>query len=100
LDRTWIASLAPLVTAYSLKNDINAKHIVDHATDELALAVYAVAQKLGIKDSSLVIIGSLGHAKGYQELLHTKIYSLLPNLHIINPKVDPAYAAALMAKRL
>ena len=100
LDRTWIASLAPLVTAYSLKNDINAKHIVDHATDELALAVYAVAHKLGIKDSSLVIIGSLGHAKGYQELLHTKIYNLLPNIHIIHPKVDPAYAAALMAKRL
>ena len=100
LDRTWIASLSPLVTTYYLQDDINAKHIVDHATDELALAVYAVAHTLDIKDSSLVIIGSLGHAKGYQEVLHLKIKNLLPNLQIINPKVDPAYAAAMMAKRL
>jgi N-acetylglucosamine kinase-like BadF-type ATPase len=100
LDRTWIASLAPLVTTYYLEDDVNAKHIVDQATDELALAVYAVARALDISDSSLVIIGSLGHAKGYKELLHVKINNLLPKIHVIDPKVDPAYAAALMAKRL
>lgn len=100
LNRTWIASLAPLVTSFYLKHDENAKRIVERATDELALAILAVASKLDIKESSLVIIGSLGHAKGYQEVLHQKICNILPKLKIINPIVDPAYAAALMAKRL
>lgn len=100
LDRTWIAGLAPLVTKYALLQDEVAVKIVHEATEELAIAVHAVKKTLNIEKPVLVIVGSLGHAKGYQEILHKKIQNHIPEISIISPSVDPAVAAALMAKRL
>ena len=100
LERTWIAGLAPLVTKYALLHDEVAIKMIHAATEELAIAVYAVKKRLNIEKPVLVIVGSLGHAKGYQELLHEKIKALIPDISIIGPKVDPSVAAALMAKRL
>lgn len=100
LERTWIAGLAPLVTKYALLHDEVALKIIHAATEELAIAVQAVKVRLELERPTLVIVGSLGHAKGYQELLHEKIRALIPDINIIDPIVDPAVAAALMAKRL
>lgn len=100
LERTWIASLAPIVTEYAIKKDPIALRIVDQATYELAKAVYAVKRRLHLKDPELVIVGSLGYAKGYQEKLHEHLKSLMNDIKISSPKIDPAEAAAFMAKHL
>jgi len=80
--------------------DINAMSIVKEATYELARAVYAVKERLGILKPTLVIVGSLGHAKGYHEYLIEALKAQIPSIKTMKPKVDPAFAAALMAKKL
>jgi glucosamine kinase len=100
LDRTWIAGLAPLVTEYALKNDPVASKIVDQATTELAKAVRAVKTRLNLDQPEVVVVGSLGHAKGYKEKLHENLRLMNPGISISSPKVDPAEAAARMAKHL
>ena len=100
LDRTWIASLAPIVTSYAIQGDLVATTIVDHATYELAKAVRAVQKRLNLIHPNLVIVGSLGHAEGYQDKLHEHLKNLIPGIHILSPKLDPAEAAARMAKHL
>lgn len=100
LERTWIASLAPLVTKHALLQDPIAHNIIWEATDQLSLAVDAVRRQLMIESPQLVIVGSLGHAKGYHEPLVEALKNRIPDLSIMGPKVDPAYAAALMAKKL
>lgn len=100
-NRTKMASLAPIVTKYANLGDEHAVKIVDVATSELALAVSAVYQTLNFKNVVLVIVGSLGNASGlFKELLHEKINQISDKITIIAPKVDPAEAAALLAKHL
>ncbi|MDO9629857.1 MAG: BadF/BadG/BcrA/BcrD ATPase family protein [Acholeplasmataceae bacterium] len=101
LDRTWIAQLAPLVTKHANQGNLYAKKIVDEATDELALSVHSVYNHLSIEEPTLVIVGSLGNSKGYfMERLNQKIRNIDKKIKIIEPVIDPAHAAALMAKRL
>ncbi len=101
MDRTSIAKLAPIVTKHANQNDPTALKIVDNATDELKLAVQAVYQMLSLKDPKLVIVGSLGNAPGiFTTQLHAKIREIIPKIQIIKPVIDPAEAAAMMAKRL
>lgn len=100
LDRTWIASLAKYVTKHAMLNDETACNIVKEATHELAHAIYTVADKLNLKDSSVVIVGSLGNADGFKDQLHSSIRYVLPNIKIIDSKIDPAVAAAMLALHL
>jgi N-acetylglucosamine kinase-like BadF-type ATPase len=100
-NRTKTASLAPIVTMYANKNNPYAKKIVDLATDECALAVKGVYNNINLKNKTLVIIGSLGNALGYyRDELHRKVKLIDPYINIIKPIIDPADAAALMAKKL
>ncbi len=100
-DRTKTASLAPIVTMFANKDNEHAKRIIDLATSECALAVKAVYQNIHMKNKTLVIVGSLGNAEGYyKKELHKKIKAIDPYFNIIKPIMDPADAAALMAKKL
>jgi|SRR5690554_744022 len=100
-DRTKTASLAPIVTMFANKNNEHAKRIIDQATSECALAVKAVHDYINIKNKTIVIVGSLGNANGYyKDELHKKIKQIDPYFNIIKPIMDPADAAALMAKKL
>ena len=99
LDRTWIASLAPLVTRYALRNDMNALYIVDKATDDLCDLISAVYNKLDDKTYSLVVVGSLGHAKGFKTILNQKIYTRFPKIKVIQPMIEPCEAAAMIAMK-
>lgn len=101
LNRTWIASLSPLVTKHANLGNVYAKEMIDLATDELALSVRAVFNNLRLKEKVLVIVGSLGNSGGYfVNQLHKKITEIDPYINIIKPIVDPALAAAKMAKYL
>ena len=98
--RTKVASLAPIVNKYANLNHPYALKIIDCATSELALAVKGVIEQLTLKEKRLVVVGSLGNAPGiFKEKLHQKIILDYPNIKIISPLVDPAFAAALIAKR-
>ncbi len=100
-NRTKIASFAKIVTKYANLGDEYAKEICDTATKELALAVYTVAKKLELKTKSVVIVGSLGTAKGYfKDQLHHNILELLPEIKFIDNPIDPALAAAKHALKL
>lgn len=100
-DRTKTASLAPIVTMFANKNNPHAKRIIDLATTECALAVKAVHNTINIKNKTIVIVGSLGNANGYyRDQLHLKIKEIDQYFNIIKPIMDPADAAALMAKKL
>lgn len=100
-NRTLTASLAPVVTKYANLDHPHAKHIIDTATDEVALAYKAVYDRLDLNHKTCVIVGSLGNAPGYYKTsLHHKIKSIDNNINIIGPIFDPAYAAAKKAKMI
>lgn len=97
--RTKVANLAKLVTKHADLDDLYAKDICIQATKEIALTVYAVAKKLKLEKSKLVIIGSLGNSKGFfKTQLHDEIKALMPELEIIKKPLDPAFAAAKYIK--
>ena len=99
--RTEVADLAKLVTKYADLDDLYAKDICIQATKEIALTVYAVAKKLKLDKSSLVIIGSLGNSKGFfKTQLHQEFKALMPELKIVEKALDPAFAAARYIKEL
>ncbi|OQX93229.1 MAG: hypothetical protein B6I17_03635 [Tenericutes bacterium 4572_104] len=99
-NRTFIASLAPIVTKHANKGNIYAKQIIDLATDELILAIQGVYNKLNFKKTTLVIIGSLGNSKGYfSDSLKTKLKETNPNIKLVKAVFDPSLAAAIAAKR-
>ena len=61
--RTDVARLAPIVTEYAEKNDLNALTIVEKATDEVLLMIKAIDRSLTITNKEIAIIGSLGQSK-------------------------------------
>jgi len=101
LERTWIASLSPLVTKHANLGNRYAKEMIDRGTSNLSDAVRSVYQKIKPENKTLVIVGSLGHSGGYfGKALYKKIREIDQMINIITPIYDPAVAAAMMAKRL
>jgi N-acetylglucosamine kinase-like BadF-type ATPase len=98
-ERTKIASFAQVVTKHANLKDKYAIDIIDEATDELVLSVRGVYKNLSMNNHKIVIVGSLGNAKGYfRDSLIKKLKKMNRNVSIISPMVDPALGAALMAK--
>jgi N-acetylglucosamine kinase-like BadF-type ATPase len=98
--RTKIAKLSPIVTEFADKGNQYAKNIVESATQELALAVSGLIKKLRLQKKTLVVVGSLGNSEGYfKKCLYEKIRKIDSKIEIIAPLVDPAFAAAAMARR-
>lgn len=97
-ERTTIASLAPIVTKHANLENQYAMKICDSSCHELALSINAVQSIIKLPNPQLVIVGSLGNADGYfKKQLHMHLKSYIPNITITSPKVDPAFAAALLA---
>lgn len=97
-DRTTIASLAPLVTKAANDGDLLAQKIIDDATDELALAVKTVYEHLIFVQPFVCVVGSLGNSEGYfKTQLQKKIKTINPEIELVAPKEDPAFAAAKLA---
>lgn len=97
-NRTFIASLAPIVTKHAELGDAYAMMICDNAVDELVLAVCAVHRRLQFEHPQLVIVGTLGNETHYfKKTLHKKLIESIPVLEITAPKVDPSLAATILS---
>ncbi|OHE41344.1 MAG: hypothetical protein A2Y16_00425 [Tenericutes bacterium GWF2_57_13] len=100
INRTAVAKLAPIVTAYATVDQYAYKIIAD-AADEIRLLVETVYRRLGFDGCDLVIVGSLGNADtAYRDLFLQNIRKISPAIRIAKPFYDPAHAAALIAKSL
>lgn len=97
--RTKTAALAPIVTKHANQDNPYAIEICNKAISEITLAIKAVYKTLNFDKIHLVIVGSLGHAKGYfTNKLNQSIKSISSDINIIKPVLDPALAAAKAAK--
>ncbi|MCU0104104.1 hypothetical protein N7603_00320 [Acholeplasma vituli] len=93
-NRTFIASLAPIVTKHGDLGDEYAKEICDSAVDELVLAVCAVQRRLQFEHPQLVIVGTLGNDTHYfRNTLFSKLMVSMPELEVFSPKLEPNLAA-------
>ncbi len=100
INRTEVAKLAPIVTAFATVDQYAYKIIAD-AADELRLLVETVYHRLGFDACDLVIVGGLGNADtAYRDLFLQNIRKVSPSIRIAKPLYDPAHAAALIAKSL
>ncbi len=95
LNRTQIASLAPIVREFATKGDTYALDILARGAKELALCVEAVYKR--VNSLNLVVVGSLGNIGIYKDMIHNEIKKINPSFKIQSPTLDPALASAHLA---
>eukprot|EP00249_Psilotum_nudum_P022775 c28640_g1_i4 orf=667-1743(+) len=107
-DSSWarIAALVPTVKACAAAGDTLARKILTSAVEELVCSIKAVVKRLTLagedemKPFPLVMVGGVletddGWDLGKQLIQY--IYKLFPGVHPIQPKVEPAVGAAMLA---
>lgn len=100
LNRTQVAQIAPIVTAFGAVNQYAYKILVE-AAEEVRLLVEGVYRHLGFENTTLSIVGGLGNAKTlYRQLFLTNIKKISPNIEVIESLYNPAHAMALLAMKL
>jgi len=100
INRTEVAKLAPIVTAFATVDQYAYKIVVD-AADEIRLLVQTVYERLGFTDCDLTIVGGLGNADTiYRDLFLQNVRRISPRIRVIRPLYDPAHAAAMIARSL
>jgi len=96
-DRSYIASLAVIVTKHAKSNKYAAE-IINDAIDEVLTMIYTVYRECGFKKTNFSIIGGLGNANSlYKELL---LKGLNNNIVYIKKKHEASYGASLLAYKL
>ncbi len=95
-----IAGLAPLVFSASEQGDKTAQDLVNKLIIEMVLSVQAVARKTNLtnEEFELGLVGGLFKENLVIKLLEREIKKILPQAKIVLPKMEPAMAAAKMAK--
>jgi len=96
-DRSYIASLAMIVTKHC-KNNKYAKEIIMDAVNESLTMIYTVFRECKFKTAKFSIIGGLGNANTlYKELL---LQGLNKNITFVKKKYEASYGASLLAFKL
>lgn len=107
-DSSWahIAAIVPTVKACAARGDAEAEKVLNFAVEELICCVKAVVTRLklagedGTKPFSLVMVGGVLEADGGWDLytpLVRGISQIFPGVQPIQPKVEPALGAAMLA---
>lgn len=101
-DKAVIARLAPLVLRCAAEGDAAAGALARRGAEELALAAYAVGQKMGRASEPLDLAlggGLLVHDAGYRDMVLRRLATRQPlgNVAIV---AEPALSAARAAARL
>lgn len=95
-----IAGLAPSVFAAYNKNDQVAQRLVDKLIGEMVLSVKSVAQRVNLEKEEFEIglVGGLFNEKQVINLLEKEIIKVLPKAKLVLAKMEPAMAAAHLAR--
>lgn len=107
-DYSWgrIAALVPIVKACAAMGDPEARKVLNVAVDELVVSVKAVVRSLnlagedGTKPFPFVMVGGVLEIDNGWDLrtqLVDHIQSLYPSVQPIEPKIEPALGAAMLA---
>ncbi len=103
MNKTEIASLAPLVLAAAAGGDQVALQIVEAGQNELAALVDIACQRLAQKPSEtlLTVIGGLAQSGTYfKSGLYNAIEARLPGIQISEPALPPVLGAVMLAIQL
>jgi len=100
-DVTWsrFAALAPLVVQCAAEADPVARQIIEQAAVDLAAAVVAVVQGLGMANETFPLVLAGGNLRPglLSDRLCAHLTQLVPQANLIHPQIEPALGAALLA---
>lgn len=96
-----IASLAPLVFEAYKVGDRVVQELVRTLISEMVLNVKTVAHQVGLvgEEFEIGLVGGIFKEKQVFEILDKEIKIVMPKAKLVLPKVEPATAAAILAKR-
>lgn len=99
-NRTETASLAKIAYRFLETNDANAINIFDYAAECIREIVVAVDKKLSLQNREIGIIGGLGQADKYFQLIKDKILGYDNSFNIHKAIHDPVYGSIILARKL
>ncbi len=100
-DRHAVARLAPWVTQAAAQGDVDAIGLIETATDSVLDMIKTVVKQLNFTHKRIAFIGSLAQSPTpYRDQLIRKIAHWDPSCVWLDAKHDPAYGAALIAKKI
>jgi N-acetylglucosamine kinase-like BadF-type ATPase len=93
-----IAALSLLVDRAATEGDAMARQILDHAAQELILAVQVAANALfqSHETFEVVTLGGAWQSAYLRQTFVTSFTAIFPHLQVIEPRHEAAYGAALM----
>jgi glucosamine kinase len=98
LSRERIAALAPLVLDAANEGDEAARAIVARGVDELALMVYAVAQRLWKdRQTMLAMTGGLTERPAFRSAIESAVAHRAPDVRPVPSRLPPVLGAAALA---
>ena len=98
-DRYTVASLAKIAYTYFEKNDEFSMSIFDEAANSIKEIVIAVNNKISLTNKEIGIIGGLGNAPLYFNLISKKIKEIDSNFTVHSSENDACYGSIILAKR-
>ncbi len=99
LTRTEIAAFAPPVLALAEQGDAIALEILRRGWQQLSECVVAVAKKLGLEQSEIVLVGGISNS-WVKTSIQSVILESLPKCKVVEPELSPVLGACLLARRL
>ncbi|MCX6047198.1 MAG: ATPase [Chloroflexi bacterium] len=100
-DVAWarFAALSPLVVQAAEQGDAVAQAIIGQAADDLAATVMAVVRGLGLEQGQFPLVLAGGNLQPglLRDGLSQRLQPIAPANQLINPTVEPAIGAALLA---
>jgi N-acetylglucosamine kinase-like BadF-type ATPase len=102
LSRREMGALAKLVTQAAAEGDLVAQEIIAAGTDELAILIATVANKLDLADSvgtvPVAVTGGLTKAEGvFLDPLRIAVQRRAPTCEVIEPRLPPVMGSVLIA---
>ncbi|HPI71904.1 MAG TPA: BadF/BadG/BcrA/BcrD ATPase family protein [bacterium] len=100
IDRTEIASLAPLVFAKRAEGDEAAQNIIASAGHEIGKIIAAVAQRMGLAGHSVrvALIGSVFKQRDILiPLMEKEACRVVQEIDFMDPQFEPAIGSAILA---
>jgi len=98
-DRFTVASLTKTVYEFLEKDDTFAINIFEEAASSIQEIIYALRGKLSLTNKEIGVIGGLGNAPRYFDMITNKIHEIDPSYIIHQSDHDPCYGSVLLAKK-